>query len=161
MSRHLLGVLQPPVVLQVNGDAGCSPGVTSHGCEKARCFRPLPDHRSDQRWFKGTLKLRPFCLLEVIRTCAIFHVSLGLARLPGQFARIPGERFPPSVKDTMDRSFHLQVPYQMPAYCRSHITRILPLPPLLSLDFYPSLRIGLEAKKRMSEYVSQKPADLG
>ena len=36
MSSHLLGVLQPAVVFQVNGDACCSPGVTSDGGEKAR-----------------------------------------------------------------------------------------------------------------------------
>jgi hypothetical protein len=35
VSRHLLGVLQPSVVLQVNGDPGCPPGVTSNGGEKA------------------------------------------------------------------------------------------------------------------------------
>jgi hypothetical protein len=35
MASHLLGVLQPAVVFQVNGDAGCSPGVTSYGGEKA------------------------------------------------------------------------------------------------------------------------------
>ncbi len=29
LSGHLLGVLEPSVVLQVNSDAGCSPGVTS------------------------------------------------------------------------------------------------------------------------------------
>jgi hypothetical protein len=34
VSRHLLGVLQPSVVLQVNGDAGCPPGVTFNGGEK-------------------------------------------------------------------------------------------------------------------------------
>jgi hypothetical protein len=33
MAGHLLGVLEPSVVLQVNRDAGCPPGVTSvsHG----------------------------------------------------------------------------------------------------------------------------------
>jgi hypothetical protein len=36
MASHLLGVLQPADVLQVNGDAGCSPGVTSDGGEKTR-----------------------------------------------------------------------------------------------------------------------------
>jgi len=35
MSGHLLGVLEPSVVLQVNGDAGCPPSVTSNGGEKA------------------------------------------------------------------------------------------------------------------------------
>jgi hypothetical protein len=43
MASHLLGVLQPAVVFQVNGDAGCSPGVTSDGGEKARRFGPLPN----------------------------------------------------------------------------------------------------------------------
>ena len=41
VSRHLLGVLQPSVVLQVNGDAGCPPGVTSNGGEKAGRLGPL------------------------------------------------------------------------------------------------------------------------
>jgi hypothetical protein len=36
MACHLLGMLKPAVVFQVNGDAGCSPGVTSNGGEKAR-----------------------------------------------------------------------------------------------------------------------------
>ena len=36
MAGHLLGVLEPSVVLQVNRDAGCPPGVTSDGCEKTR-----------------------------------------------------------------------------------------------------------------------------
>jgi hypothetical protein len=43
MASHLLGVLQASVVFQVNGDAGCSLGVTSDGGEKARRFGPLPD----------------------------------------------------------------------------------------------------------------------
>jgi hypothetical protein len=34
MASHLLHVLQPAVVFQVNGDAGCSPGVTSDGVRK-------------------------------------------------------------------------------------------------------------------------------
>ena len=34
VSRHLLGVLQPSVVLQVDGDPGCPPGVTSNGVRK-------------------------------------------------------------------------------------------------------------------------------
>ena len=41
MASHLLGVLQPSVVLQINGDAGCSPGVTSNGGEKTRCLGPV------------------------------------------------------------------------------------------------------------------------
>ena len=43
MSRHLLGVLKPPVVLQVNRDAGCPPGVTSYWGEKTRRLGPLPN----------------------------------------------------------------------------------------------------------------------
>ena len=43
MASHLLGVLQSTVVFQVNGDAGCSPGVTSNGGEKTRCLGPLPN----------------------------------------------------------------------------------------------------------------------
>ena len=31
MPGHLLSVLEPSIVLQVNGDAGCPPGVTSDG----------------------------------------------------------------------------------------------------------------------------------
>ena len=41
MPRHLLGVLEPSVVLQVNGDAGCPPGVTSNGGEKAGRLGPF------------------------------------------------------------------------------------------------------------------------
>jgi len=36
MAGHLLGVLEPSVVLQINRDAGCPPGVTSDRSEKAR-----------------------------------------------------------------------------------------------------------------------------
>jgi hypothetical protein len=43
MSGHLLGTLKPAVVFQVNRDAGCPPGVTSDGGEKARRFGPLPN----------------------------------------------------------------------------------------------------------------------
>ena len=32
MSGHLLGVLEPSVVLQVNCDAGCLPGVRKPAC---------------------------------------------------------------------------------------------------------------------------------
>ena len=41
MSGHLLGVLEPPVILQVNRDAGCPPGVTSDRSEKTRRLGPL------------------------------------------------------------------------------------------------------------------------
>src|ERR1700674_4468850 len=43
MSGHLLGMLKPAVVFQVNRDAGCAPSVTSDGGEKARRFGPLPN----------------------------------------------------------------------------------------------------------------------
>jgi hypothetical protein len=43
MSGHLLGVLEPSVVLQINRDAGCPPSVTSDGGEKARRLGPLPN----------------------------------------------------------------------------------------------------------------------
>ena len=43
MAGHLLGVLEPSVVLQVNSDAGCPPGVTFNGGEKARRLSPPPN----------------------------------------------------------------------------------------------------------------------
>jgi hypothetical protein len=43
MSGHLLGVFEPSVVLQVNRDAGCPPGVTSDRREKTRRLSPLPN----------------------------------------------------------------------------------------------------------------------
>jgi hypothetical protein len=62
-------------------------------------------------------KIAAYRVLKVIRRCAIFQVALGFAQLASHFARIPGQRFQPSAKDTMDRSFHRQVPNQMPGYC--------------------------------------------
>ena len=47
MSSHLLDVLEPSVVLQVNCDAGRTPGVTSYRREKTRRVGPLPDSRQD------------------------------------------------------------------------------------------------------------------
>jgi hypothetical protein len=35
VAGHLLGVLEPSVVLQVNRDAGCPPGMASYGRKKA------------------------------------------------------------------------------------------------------------------------------
>jgi hypothetical protein len=61
-------------------------------------------------------KIVAYRVLKVIRRCAIFQVAVGFAHLPSQFARIPGQRFQPSAKDTMDRSFHRRVPNQMPGY---------------------------------------------
>ena len=43
MSGHLLGVLEPPIVLQINRDASRTPGVTSNGGEKTRRLGPLPN----------------------------------------------------------------------------------------------------------------------
>ena len=47
VSRHLLGVLEPSVVFQINRAAGCPPSVTSYWNEKARSLGPLPNRRSD------------------------------------------------------------------------------------------------------------------
>ena len=41
MSSHLLGGLEPSVVLQIDRDAGCPPGVTSDGGEKTRWLAPF------------------------------------------------------------------------------------------------------------------------
>ena len=41
MAGHLLSVLEPSVVLQVNCDPGCPPGMTSNRREKTRRLRPL------------------------------------------------------------------------------------------------------------------------
>ena len=43
MPRHLLGVLESSVILQVNRDAGRPPGVTSYWSEKIRRLGPLPN----------------------------------------------------------------------------------------------------------------------
>ena len=43
MPGHLLGVLEPSVVLQINRDTGSPPGVTSDGSEKTRSSGPLAD----------------------------------------------------------------------------------------------------------------------
>jgi hypothetical protein len=51
MASHLLGVLQPAVVFQVNGDAGCSPGVTSYGVIKPP---PWPASGSQPRRCSGS-----------------------------------------------------------------------------------------------------------
>src|ERR1700737_3202376 len=45
MSGHLLSVLEPSVVLQVNGDTGRPPGVTSDGGEETRRLGPLANSR--------------------------------------------------------------------------------------------------------------------
>jgi hypothetical protein len=43
MASHLLGVLEPAVVFQVNRDAGCLPGVTSDGGEKSPPLWPASE----------------------------------------------------------------------------------------------------------------------
>jgi hypothetical protein len=43
VAGHLLGVLKPSVVLQVNRDTGCPPCVASDGGEKTRRLGPLPN----------------------------------------------------------------------------------------------------------------------
>ena len=43
MAGHLLGVLEPSVVLQVNSNAGRTPGVTSDRGEETRCLGPFPN----------------------------------------------------------------------------------------------------------------------
>jgi NADPH-dependent curcumin reductase CurA len=41
MSSHLPGVLQPAIVFNVNCDASCPPGMTSHGVRKPAFFARL------------------------------------------------------------------------------------------------------------------------
>jgi hypothetical protein len=41
VSGHLLGMLESSVVLQINRDAGRTPGVTSNGGEETRCLGPF------------------------------------------------------------------------------------------------------------------------
>jgi len=41
MAGHLLGVLEPSVVFQVNWDSGCPPGVTSDSGKKTRRLCPF------------------------------------------------------------------------------------------------------------------------
>jgi hypothetical protein len=43
MPGHLLGVLEPSIVFQVDRDAGRPPGVTSDWSEKTRRLGPLPN----------------------------------------------------------------------------------------------------------------------
>jgi hypothetical protein len=43
---HLLGVFEPSVVLQINRDAGRTPGKTPDECERTRRLGPIPD-----RWY--------------------------------------------------------------------------------------------------------------
>jgi hypothetical protein len=43
MPGHLLGVLEPSIVLQVNRYTGCPPGVTSDRGKKTSRLGPLPN----------------------------------------------------------------------------------------------------------------------
>src|SRR5271165_109490 len=43
MPGHLLGVLEPSVVFQINRNAGCPPGMTSDGSEKTRRLGTFPN----------------------------------------------------------------------------------------------------------------------
>jgi hypothetical protein len=43
MARHLLGMLEPSIVFQVNRDAGCPPGRTSDRGQKTRRLGPFPN----------------------------------------------------------------------------------------------------------------------
>ncbi len=58
MAGHLLSVLEPSVVLQVNGNTGSPPGVTSDRGQKTRGLGPLPN-RSPKLpiSFKRTIKV--------------------------------------------------------------------------------------------------------
>ena len=62
MPSHLLGVLEPSVVLQVNCDTGCPPSVTSDGGEKTRGLRPLPDSRPGVCFILSSGKEPNFCV---------------------------------------------------------------------------------------------------
>ena len=53
MAGHLLGVLEPSVVLQVNRDTGSPPDVTSDGGEKARRLGALPNRNPGVVPFKA------------------------------------------------------------------------------------------------------------
>jgi hypothetical protein len=65
MAGHLLGVLKRSVVLQVNRDAGCSPGVRSDGSEKTRRFGPLPNRSpSGARSYEKPRNSKPCSGLE-------------------------------------------------------------------------------------------------
>jgi hypothetical protein len=72
MAGHLLGVLEPSVVLQVNSNAGCTPGVTSEappgyevttgigGSVADRCKHLLSIHLTSTCAVIGMNSLLPF-----------------------------------------------------------------------------------------------------
>ena len=68
------------------------------------------------------------------------QVALGFAQLPSQFARIPRQLFPPSAKDTMDRSFHRRVPNQIPEVLFASVAL---LSGLIVKEFHLLCRLGL------------------
>jgi hypothetical protein len=47
MAGHLLGMLKPSVVLQIDRDPGRPPGVTSNGRQKTCGLSPLPNRSHD------------------------------------------------------------------------------------------------------------------
>jgi hypothetical protein len=65
MAGHLLGVLEPSVVLQVNRDASCPPGVTSDGRQKARRLGSFSNWvKFQQRYQKSHRIFRDLLLLK-------------------------------------------------------------------------------------------------
>ena len=86
MASHLLSVLEPSVVLQVNRDARCPPGVTSNGGEKtcrlarfriaAQALyrlkaRPVTDVPSELTlWKRGCPLWRPAASMYSLRICS-------------------------------------------------------------------------------------------
>jgi hypothetical protein len=68
MAGHLLGVLEPSIVLQVNRDAGRPPGVTSDGGEKTRRLGPLPNNDSSNHFEQLVASALQFGQLPAI-TC--------------------------------------------------------------------------------------------
>jgi hypothetical protein len=65
MAGHLLGVLESSVVLQVNRDTGCSPGVTSDRGEKTRRLARFLDERKSYRsWKTRPSRVSPELLLR-------------------------------------------------------------------------------------------------
>jgi hypothetical protein len=65
MAGHLLGVLEPSVVLQVNRDASCPPGVTSDGSQKARRLGSFSNWvKFQQRYQKSHRIFRDLLLLK-------------------------------------------------------------------------------------------------
>jgi hypothetical protein len=55
MSDHLLGMLEPSLVLQIDCNAGCPPAVTSHGDEKTRILGAFANCRRTKVTFCKSL----------------------------------------------------------------------------------------------------------